>query len=178
MVDTIRSISELNNLFSDNTDGNVTPQDIRDLMVSLMVHGEIGALNKAPITISNTYTALDLDSAGAVGRGLTVDTANKQISGIPVNMKVELSLEVIFKGASGANYDFAVFLDPDGTPTRINRMDASCAILSNSQIGIISVSSTYQLSQNDVLQAAIKGTNGANFEMIRGLLRVRRIGVE
>jgi hypothetical protein len=177
MPDTIRSLIELNAQFADSTTPTISPQDIRDLMVSMMVYGEIGSGAKAAITLPAGFTPLDFTLAGVVGRGLTVDTVNKWISGVPVTMKAEVSLEVQFTGANGVNYEFAVFKNPDGAPEQISRLDITERIINAAQRGAVNVSASIQLAGGDKLQAGVRA-NGATFTLLRGLLRVKRIGVE
>jgi hypothetical protein len=179
MADTIRTLAQLNTQFADNTVGICSPQDIRDLMVSLMVHGEIGSLAKSAITLAAGFQPLDFNQAGAVGRGLTIDTANKWIDGISVNMKAEITLEVSFQGANNTTFEFAVFRNPDGTPEQITRLTDNERIFSAAMVGGIKISSALQLNAGDKLQAGVRPVAGTpSFTLLRGLLRVRRIAIE
>ena len=177
MPDTIRSLAELNQEFADNTSGVISPQDIRDLMVSMMVYGEIGSLSKAAVTLPTGFTPLDFNQAGAVGRGLTVDTVNKWIADVPVPMKAEITLEVSFQGSNNTTFDFAVFQNPDTTPVQIQRLTDSERIFSATMIGFCKIGASLQLNAGDKLQAGVRA-NGASFTLLRGRLFVRRIGVE
>lgn len=177
MPDTIKTLAQLNADFADNTAGAVSPQYIRDLMLSLMVYGEIGSGAKSQITLGSIFQAMDFDVAGTVSRGLTIDTTNKWISEIPVDMKAWVSLEVQFNGANGQTYDFAVFKNPDGTPEQIARLDLSERIVSVNQRGACNVSAAIQLAAGDKLQAGVR-CNGQSFTLLRGLLRVQRIAIE
>lgn len=177
MPDTIRTLAQLNQQFADNTQAIISPQDMRDLFVSLMVHGEIGSGAKAAITLGTGYQALDLTVAGTVGRGLTVDTANKRIADVPVDLKADVALEVLFRGANGVTYDFTVFRNPDATPVQVTRLDASARITAAADIRCVAVSAAIQLTAGDKLQAAVRA-NGASFELLRANLKVRRIGIE
>jgi hypothetical protein len=176
MADTIRSLSELNSLLSDNTIGALGVQDIRDLMVSQMVHGEIGSGAKAPVTLGASWDALDFDVAGVFGRGLNVDTANKLIDQVPVRMKAVLSLEVLFSGDAGESYDFSVWKDPAGKPSNITRMQRTLRASSAGETHA-SWSVGVQLEAGDVLQPAVRSASN-EFELLFGLFRVQRIGVE
>lgn len=179
MPDTIRSLAELNTQFADNVDAAISPQDIRDLMVSLMVHGEIGSLTKGAVVLSTGFQPLDFNQAGAVGRGLTVDTANRWIADIPVDMKVEVTLEVSFQGSNNTTFEFAVFRNPNTSPEQIQRLSDSERIFSAAMIGTIKMSASLQLNAGDKLQAGVRPVVGTpSFTLLRGLLRVRRIGVE
>ena len=178
MADTIRSLSELNSLLGDNTIGGVSEQDIRDLMVSQMVHGEIGSGSKTSVLLGASWQGLDFDVAGVFERGLNADTTNKWIHQIPVDMKAVLSMEVFFKGDVGQDYDFTVFKDPTGTPSNVSRMQRTgFRVLNADQTIHASWSVGVQLNQNDVLQPAVR-SNSNNFELLFGLFRVQRIGVE
>jgi hypothetical protein len=175
MADTIRTLAQLNQQFADNTEGVISPQDIRDLFVSLMVHGEIGSGVKAAITLAAGYQSLDLTVAGAVSRGITVDTLNKQLSGIPVNLGAEITLEVLFNGAANTTYDFAVIRNGAVVP----RLSGSCRIINAAQIGLIVMSSAIDLAADDVIQAAVRPATGTpTFTLLRAALRVRRIAIE
>lgn len=174
MADTIRSLADLNQRFADNTLGVISAQDIRDLMVSLMVHGEIGSGAKASITISAAYQPVDLTVAGVVGRGLNVDTANKRINGIPVSMKAAIDAEVNFTGANSTTYDFAVHVNGVAQP----RLTASCRIVSATQIGSIHMGSSLQLEPGDLVDLRVKSSGAVAFVLQRAALRVKRLGVE
>lgn len=176
MPDTIRTLAELNTLFADLGDVPVSTQDIRDLMVSLMVHGELGSLAKAPITLGTGFQALDFNQSGAIERGITVDTVNKWMT-IPVAGKYEIVLEASFNGANNVTYDFGVFRDSGSGFAAIARLDDSDRIVSAAMIGGVKVSCSMALTAGDKLQAGVRA-NGASFTLRRGLLRVRRIGVE
>lgn len=178
MPDTIRTLAELNFLFRDTAENEeISAQHIRDLMVSLMVHGEIGSGPKSAITLGTPFQALDLNVAGVIGRGLTIDETNKRIANVPVDMKADIALEVLFKGAANTTYEFSVFKNTHTTPVQIARMNADERIISAAQIGKISVSAAIQLAAGDTLQAGVRSA-GASFELLRGNLKVRRIGVE
>ena len=175
MADIIRTLAKLNQQFADNTEGVISPNDIRDLFVSLMVHGEIGSGAKAAVALAAGYQPLDFTVAGAVSRGITVDTINKQLSGVPVNLGAEITLEVLFNGAANTTYDFAVFRNGVLLP----RLSGSCRIINVAQIGFISMSSAMDLAANDVLHAAVRPAAGTpTFTLLRGALRVRRIAIE
>ena len=58
MADTIRTLADLQTLLADNTAGDISPQDVRDFLVS--VHG--GGLTPNAQTVTTT------DITGAVGQ--------------------------------------------------------------------------------------------------------------
>lgn len=175
MADTIRSLADLNQRFADSGAEDISAQDMRDMFVSLMVHGEIGSGAKGAITLAAGYQAMDFDFAGAISRGLTIDTANKRIADVPVNLGAEVTLEVLFNGAANTTYDFAVI--KNGSP--VARLSGSCRIVNAAQIGLIVMSAAIDLAAGDVLQAAVRPATGTpTFTLLRGVLRCRRIGIE
>lgn len=178
MADTIRTLADLSqNVFPDNVDGLISPQSIRDLVVSMMVHGEIGSLAKSQIVLGTGFQALDFNQAGAVSRGLTLDTANKWIGNIPVAMSAEVTLEVTFQGSNNTTFDFGVFRDSGAGFAAVSRLQDSERLFNAAMVGGVRISSALDLQAGDKLQAGVRA-NGANFTLLRGVLRVRRIGVE
>lgn len=179
MPDTIRSLAELDALFADNSVAAITPQDVRDLMVSQMVHGEIGSGAKASITLGTGYQPVVLDVPGAVGRGLTVDTANRRLADVPVPMKAMVYAEVYFRGQQNRDYTIAVWKNTHDLPNaqRVDRLTRPARILSAAQIGVVVMSTSMQLQAGDSLQLGVQ-SDGSTFELLFGVLRVQRIGVE
>lgn len=178
MPDTIRTLAALNQQFADNTEGVISPQDIRDLMVSQMVYGEIGSGAKGAITLSAGFNKLDLTVAGTVGRGLNIDTVNKQISGVPCEMKAEVSLEVNFNGANNTTFTFAVFRTPSGgAAEQLLRLTDTDRIVAASQQAGVNISSSIQLNAGDTLHASVSA-GAVSFTLLRGRLYVKRIAVE
>lgn len=179
MADTIRSLVELNALFADQSQAAITPQDLRDLVVSMMVHGEIGSGAKAATTLASGWQAVDLTEAGAVGRGLTVDPANRRLTDVPVDMKALVSVEVAFRGALNTTYDFAVWRNTHSTPVQETRLTRSLRVLNTAQVVTHSWATSLQLQAGDSLQLGVRPASGTpTFELLFGVLRVQRIGVE
>lgn len=175
MPDTIRTLAELNQMFADNTQGVVSPQDMRDLFVSMMVHGEIGSGAKSAITLSTSFALLDLTLAGAIGRGFTVDTVNKRLADTPVVLKAQVEFELDFNGATNTTYEAAVFING----VQNQRLTGQDRIVSANQIGHISFGTSIQLAANETIDARIRALSGTpSFTLLRCSLKARRIGVE
>lgn len=68
MVDTVRSLASIVSLLANNTVGAISPQDMRDMLVSLaMQHGQISvAGNAIATTIPDTTGFHEVDATGAV----------------------------------------------------------------------------------------------------------------
>lgn len=179
MPDTIRTLAELNAAFPDNTVGATSNQDIRDLIVSMMVHGEIGSGPKSAIVLAAGFQPLDFTLAGVVSRGLTIDTVNRWIADVPCDMKAEITLELSFQGSNNTTFDFAVFRNPDTVPEQIQRLTDNERIFSAAMVGAVKISASIQLNAGDKLQAGVRPAAGTpSFTLLRGMLRVRRIPVE
>lgn len=176
MVDTIRSLSELNALLADNTQQNISPQDLRDLMISLMCHAEIGSTGQTQEVLGAGWTAIKLDQDGAFKRGFDTDLVNYKIISTPVNMKVIVSCEVVFRGTDATDFELTVWKNPSGTPVQLNRLNRTIAGRGTQRVAI-SWETGVQLSQGDELQLAVR-SNGSDWKLDFGRLAVRRIGVE
>jgi len=75
MVDTIRSISALQALLADNTSGDISPQDIRDLLVSLVAGTGWGAYDDTQYTdLSPLSLVADTDTVLPNNAGNTIET--------------------------------------------------------------------------------------------------------
>lgn len=81
MVDTIRTSAQILNLFADNTSGDISPQDLRDFVVSTGVFGAIfvsdGAASQSVSSTPAKLTAFDTNSA--LASGVTEDQANDKL---------------------------------------------------------------------------------------------------
>lgn len=172
MADTIRSLAELNALLADNSSGAISAQDIRDLMISLMVHGAIGASLKSPITLGSVWETVDLDTDQGISRGLTIDTTNKRIADVPVDMKVVAACEVVFIGDSAEEYEFGVSVNAAAPLGRSLR-----TVTSDGGKQWLAWQFPVSLSGGDYLNLVVR-SDGNGFELERGLLRIQRIGVE
>lgn len=175
MPDTIKTLAQLNQDFGDNTVGQVSPQFIRDLMVSMMVHGEIGSAAKASITLpaAPNFAVVDLNVAGVAARGITVDTVNKRLADVPVAMKAHVTAELWFRGTNGTTYDIAVFQNG----SQVQRLTRQARIVNAAQIPEAYMGATIQCAANDTFDLRVRA-GGAAFELLFGVLRLQRIGVE
>lgn len=173
MVDTIRTLGELNALFADNATGDVSEQDIRDLVVSQNVHAEMGR-NSLSTSIGTTYTKVPMTKAGVFERGFTTDLPNDQISGTPVNLKASISVEAqIDSLQQNRTLDLAVFISGVEAPTLTRSFPE------NAMPGHYYWSIGVQLSQNDTIDIRAKADQaGVSVDVAFIVLRVQRIGVE
>lgn len=171
MADTIRTIQELNQLLADNTTGDISAQDIRDILASMNVHAEIG-LASWTSTIGTTWTKVPLDTAGAFSRGFAVDTVNNQIDETPVQLKADIYIEVQpTEPPAGEDLDFAAFVN--GLQAATTRRGGFTAA------GLYSWAVGVQLAQNDTVDLRVRGSTASqSVTLTRALLRAKRIGIE
>jgi len=174
MADTIRTLDELNVLLRDNGQEELSAQDIRDMVVSQMVHGEIGATGNSEITLGGSWQTVDLDTAGVIKRGVTLNTTAHRIEAIPVDLKAVVSVDVLFLGAAGESYEFVVYRD--GGPAQVIGAARTLHGAGATRVAY-SWSVAAQLSQNETLELAVKSA-GNVFTLLNALLRVQRVGVE
>ena len=68
MVDTVRSLAAVVALLADNSAGDISPQDVRDMLVSLsMQHGQVSvAGNAVATTTTDTGVYVEADVTGAL----------------------------------------------------------------------------------------------------------------
>lgn len=174
MADEILTFAALNAALPDNAEGIVDPQAIRNLALSGMVHAEIGAQNKSPITLGASFEAVDLDTDGAAKRGFNVDLVNHKLTEAPVDEKVRLEWQAEFKGSAGELYEWTVFRN--GTQ-RLDRLDSWGYVATVNDIVHVGSVQTALVAANDNFTLAVKSA-GNSLELIRGVLRAERIGVE
>ena len=89
MADTARTTADLLGLLADNTTGDISPQDLRDVIVSQMDHGAIFlSLAAAPVTLSGVGTTptkvtvanVAVDASAVVTGGIAADAANDNLT--------------------------------------------------------------------------------------------------
>lgn len=74
MVDTVRTISELRVLLADNTTGNISPQDLRDMLASLNDTGWSQHADTTYTEISPFSVAAETDTVLPNNNGAVIDT--------------------------------------------------------------------------------------------------------
>ena len=172
MADTIRTLAELNQLLADNTQGSITPQDIRDILASMNVHAEIGAAGPGS-NVGTEWEKVLLDREGTFERGFIVDTVNNRIGSTPCRMKVLVQCEVLFETdlvALGRTLDVTVFKNDSQLPelrrTFYSQGGHSWAV------GV-------QAQTDDYFDMRVRASENDTFvQASRALLRIQRIGVE
>ena len=170
MPDTIRTIGELDSLLADNVTGDISAQDLRDVLVSMNVHTEIG---RGPLStsIGTAYVQVPMTAAGTFERGFLADVAGDQISQTPVALKAMVNVEVqITALQNGRTVDFAVFVSGVEMLNTLRTFDIE---------GHYSWGLGLQLAQNDTIDLRVKASAAnTSIDVDFVLLRAARIGIE
>jgi hypothetical protein len=108
MTDTVRNIAALKAILVDNTNGEITPQDIRDFLVSCVNVAETALQTMSgPLTVTGTLAATTLTGAGS---GITALSGSNISSGTVADAR--LSSNVALKNT---NNNFSVGQTVTGT---------------------------------------------------------------
>lgn len=177
MADTVRTRSALLTLLADNTSGAISPQDIRDFLVS--VHGVYGSIYHTGTSASSsvslndsTWTVLDGFSANGESSGTTPDHSSNQITvgtdGIYlVNWSVSGDIGM---GASGYRM-LGVEKNSSGSPE-----NGTVVSVGDSEHACASMTALLSLSADDVLKLIGKNSGGTSNLVQWGMtLTVHRI---
>lgn len=117
MADTARDLAALLALLADNTSGNISPQDLRDCLVSCL--GEYGVLYKTSATnqsVSATPSKLTaFSTAGVSGGNVTVSAGSNRIT-VGNSGKYRVTIACQFTNASVADR-FSIVLYKNGSTT-------------------------------------------------------------
>lgn len=107
-ADTIRSRSDILTLFADNTSGSITPQDLRDSVVSEAVHGVMYISNNTATTQSLTASTPVVINwlSESVYNGVTLDaTTNDRIT-VSTAGKYLIACQVSMTSSSAATFEY------------------------------------------------------------------------
>lgn len=107
MADTPRSLSALQALLADNTSGDISPQDIRDFLVSsLGVYGSIYCVDAVTQQDNpDTGALLTCFTNNGNANGTTPDHTNDNIT-IDVAGNYDIYFQASFSGTSGSEFQF------------------------------------------------------------------------
>ena len=108
MADTPRSVSTLQTLLADNTSGQISPQKLRDFLVSsLGIYGSIyvkdGSTQQA--SLGSTPVKMTAFANDGHSHGTTTAHASDQIT-IDVDGKYDVSFQCSFLGSASAEFQF------------------------------------------------------------------------
>ena len=174
MVDTIRDKSTLLTLLADNVNGDISAQDVRDMLVSL--HGVYGAIYvTGGVTeqtgISGTPVKITGFAADGISSGTTPAHANDQIT-VGVAGDYKISAQLSFSGSASKTFLFEIRVDDITTVYTFERkLGAGGDIGSGSMVGLLT------LAANAVVSVYVSSSDGGTSITIGdGQLIVEKVG--
>lgn len=125
MADVIRDLSAILALLADNTTGNISPQDVRDMVVSqvLPVYGEMRVeANSTPQTsISTTPAKLTSFNTDGLSNGCTVDSTTDNDIEVLTAGVVYAEFLCSFSGTASQTFFFEIYKNGAATGIRFER---------------------------------------------------------
>lgn len=175
MVDTIRSLADLLALLADNSSGDISAQDVRDVVVSLHgVYGEMYVTGGASAqSLDTTPAQLTGFAANGNSSGTTPDHTNDQITvGTDGVYLVHGQFSAI--GETGTTYELELRSNGSLVPGIRCKFTASMTVgdhVSASFIGLVT------LAADDVLSVYGESDDagGANLTLVEAQLVVHRV---
>jgi hypothetical protein len=173
MADTIRARSALLALLADNTTGDISPQDIRDTVVS--IHGVYGKLYtadaSASLSVSTTPIKMTLWAANGLSAGTTPDHTNDQIT-VGTAGVYHVVAQFSFSGAANA----AFHLHLRNNTVEVPEIGTQRKLGAGGDIGSCSFTGLTSCSANDVLTVYVEADGASKtFTLGDGQLVVHRI---
>lgn len=171
MADTIRTRTELITLLADNDTFGISPQDIRDFLVSTMVYGGIAISDNANVQalIATTPVAVTNWASSSTAVGVNADFANDRI--IVQNAgDYEVLFNVTFQGTAIADYHFTL---------RKNTILAGYGCQIKTAVSVpqgASFSAILTLAANDIIQMYVESALNGNMTVNHANLNLKRIG--
>lgn len=161
MADTVRTLAALKTLLADNTTGLISPQDLRDLLVSLIPgHGSIYISAPAATTIAQagtfvkaagTTTAAHLDTAF----DMPADNRLRYVGATAVHATVSVTLSFT---CAGNNQDLAFQIHKNGDPVTGSHISVKIGTGTDERSTALHVDA--DLAQNDYLEVWITNATG------------------
>lgn len=141
MVDTIRTMSALQSLLADNTAGDISPQDVRDFLVSSltggygMIYVTGGTASQSSITTTDTLVT-GFASNGGTASGVTETAASDKLT-LDRAGKWKLDAHVTGDGDETVVYTFTLRYNGSLTNYAARQTVATAGTLSLSVSGIV-----------------------------------------
>jgi hypothetical protein len=174
MADTARSVSALQALLADNTSGAISPQDLRDLLVSsLGVYGEIYVAGGSTPqgSIDTSYALITGFAANGLSSGTTPDHSSDQIT-VDVTGTYLVMANVCFTGTASTEFTVAVFAE--GIEEHIHFCRS---IGTGVTVGSAHLCGVLALTATDVVDLRVKADGASKSITVQeGAFTVRMIG--
>jgi hypothetical protein len=156
MPDTDRTLAALQSLLADNVAGDISPQDVRDMLVSLSIkYGEMYISTPAATTISDTTNYFDVAGTYTAGALKQFDmNTNGQLRyiGTPtIEVLVFANLSLTVAG----NNDI-VHLEFRKNGADVSGSDAMRKVNTGADVGAMSIVGITGMATNDFLTIAVR----------------------
>jgi len=176
MADTIRTRAALLALLADNTTQDISPQDFRDVLVSIMgVFGHIYVDNNSTSqgSIGTSFVKMVNFATDGLSDGVTTDATNDKLT-IDYDGVYEVSFDVAFSGSSNTTFEIHAFKNG----TELVEVGSIRKIGLSGDVGALAKSQTpINLVATDELDLRIKADGAGSSITAQYLsLYVKRIG--
>lgn len=163
MVDTPRTIAALQTLLPDNTTRAISPQDARDMLVSVQIkYGDMAVSTSAATSITNTTDFFDVAGTYTLGENEQFDmNTNGQLryTGTPsitVFFMATLSLTI-------AGNNQLIHTQVRLNEVNITGADADSFVGTGADVGVVSIVGITAMATNEHLEIAVRNeTSTAN----------------
>ena len=156
MSDTVRSKADILTLFADNTSGNISPQDLRDFVVSL--HSNYGCMYANGVTDTFTVTAtpqmIDTFDTEGSSAGVSMSTANGTIT-LPVDGVYRISFTASVYSTNNKTFVLELYKNDIATNRTVRRLSSSAT-----DIEVLSANCVNDFTASDVIDIRVYSTDG------------------
>lgn len=174
MPDTARQLSDLQSLFADNTTQEISPQDLRDFLVTAIgCYAQIYVTggSTAQSSIGTGFTPVTGFTTNGADAGISADAANDRIT-LDVAGVYQVGFQVSFSGSASTLFTFSASLD--GT----EETQCSCARAlgtggdtgSCSFVGLITATAGQQLTVEVKADGSSKSITPAEMQLVAKLV--------
>lgn len=174
MADVSRSKAELLTLFPNNVIGSITPQELRDLVVSMF--GEYAEIIIQEGSVAQSVTGTPQKMTGWLKDGLSVGLVPDYTSGdltVEVDGVYWVDLNINFSGSANDVFFCAIYVN--GSDALLARVDRKLG--SGGDVGSACAGGNLNLSATDTIEIYVwSDSGGTSFLPHQASLRARRIG--
>lgn len=172
MADTARTLAELQALLADNTTEAISPQDLRDFLVSCFGgHGGLYVTATGAITTNIAAAKLAAFAGTFPATGTTPSASDDSIT-VAVAGRYEVHVNIAFLGTAAETFTFQVYQ----TAVAVTGMTAVRTQASATDVEDVSIDGIVECVANDVLTVyASSGSNGSTVTLKSGQFTVRRV---
>lgn len=172
MSDTQRSLGDLQTLLADNTTKDITPQRLRDFLVSALGgYGGLYADESSPTPLSTSSTPVKLTGWTDVllSSGTTPSAAGSTVT-VAVAAKYQVNFHATIEGTASTTFTFQVYIGSVPVTGSLVLIDTDATKQS------VSLASIVECAANDVLSIYVSASAGSTAVSLRaGQLAVKRL---